>query len=264
MTELDANIRDKAYILLDGALFDAPRFIYERDDQPELEYLFLGTPHEAALEVTPCLVKPSRASRLWRAQPEWRDKAVVLVADESLPVIAGHLRSLLSVQLPDGGYSYLRYYSPKQFQRLMLAFTEQERNRFSGPVRDWLAFQADGAWSRFSSDAPQPVKTASDEGWFLLSEQHLAAISGGARSEFIEKLGRFLAMDDQVRLNRLIEEANSLGFRTEKEVSRYAELAFVHGDQITHPESQTILSNREMSAGARLKALDKHLAYGVA
>ena len=158
MTELDANIRDKACILLDGALFDAPRFIYERDDQPELEYLFLGTPHEAALEVTPCLVKPSRASRLWRAQPEWRDKAVVLVADESLSVIAGHLRSLLSVQLPDGGYSYLRYYSPKQFQRLMLAFTQQERNRFSGPVREWLAFQADGAWSRFSSDAPQPVK----------------------------------------------------------------------------------------------------------
>lgn len=264
MTGLDANIRDKACILLDGALFDAPRFIYERDDQPELEYLFLGTPHEAALEVTPCLVKPSRASRLWRAQSEWRDKAVVLVADESLPVIAGHLRSLLSVQLPDGGYSYLRYYSPKQFQRLMLAFTEQERNRFSGPVREWLAFRADCTWSRFSSDAPQPVKTASDEGWFLLSEQHLAAISDGARSEFIEKLGRFLAMDDQVRLNRLIKEANSLGFRTEKEVSRYAELAVVHGDQIKRPESQTILSNLELSAGARLKALDKHLAYGVA
>lgn len=264
MTGLDANIRDKACILLDGALFDAPRFVYGRDDQPELEYLFLGTPHEGALEVTPCLVKPSHASGLWRAQPEWRDKAVVIVADESLPVIAGHLRSLLSVQLPDGGYSYLRYFSPKQLQRLMLAFTEQERNRFSGPVREWLAFQQDGSWSRFSSDTPQPVKTASDEGWFLLAEQHLAAISDSARSEFVEKLGRFLVMDDQVRLNRLIDEANSLGFHTEKEVSRYAELAVVYGDQIIRPESQAILSNPELSAGARLKALDKHLAYGVA
>lgn len=107
MTGLDSNTRKKACILLDGAVFDAPRFVYEKDDQPELEYLFLGTLHESALEVTPCLVKPSRATRLWLAQPEWQDKAVLLVADETLPVITGHLRSLLSVQLPDGGYSYL-------------------------------------------------------------------------------------------------------------------------------------------------------------
>ena len=264
MIGLDSNTRERACILLDGAMFDARRFVYEKDDQPEVEYLFLGTPHESALEVTPCLVKPSGVTRLWQAQPEWHDKAVLLVADESLSVIAGHLRSLLSVQLPDGGYSYLRYYSPKQLRRLMLAFNEQERNRFSGPIKEWLAFQSDGSWSRFNSEAAQPAKTAFDEGWFLLSEQHLAALSDSARSDFVEKLGRFLAMDDPVRLNRLIEDASALGFRTEKDVSRYAELAVVHGSRIKRPESQSILSDSEQSAGSRLKALDKHLAYGVA
>jgi hypothetical protein len=260
MTGLDSNTKAKAFILMDGAVFNARRFVYENDDQPELEYLFLGTPHEAALEITPCLVKPSETTRLWQAQTEWQDKAVILVADESLPAIAGHLRSLLSVQLPDGGYSYLRYYSPKQLMRLMFAFDERERNRFSGPVKEWLACQPDGSWSRYSSEASQPAKTASDEGWLLLSEQHLAALSDNARSEFVEKLGLFLGMDDQVRLDRLIEDANSLGFRTEKEVSRYAELALVHGNRVKRPESQAILSNHELSARARLKALDKHLA----
>ncbi|WP_273209474.1 DUF4123 domain-containing protein [Marinobacter subterrani] len=264
MIGLDSRTREKAFLLLDGAVFDARRFIYEKDDQPELEYLFLGTPHEAALEVTPCLVKPSEVTRLWEAQPEWQDKGILLVADESLIAIAGHLRSLLSVQLPDGGYAYLRYYSPNQLRRLMFTFNEQERNRFSGPINEWLAFQSDGSLSRFRSEASRPAKAASDEGWFLLTEQHLAALSDSAKNEFVEKLGRFLAMNDPVRLYRLIEDANSQGFRTEKEVSRYAELALVHGERIKRLESQAILSNPEQSTGARLNALDKHLAYGVA
>ncbi|MGF2736204.1 DUF4123 domain-containing protein [Marinobacter sp. DUT-1] len=264
MTGLESNTMLQACILLDGAAINAPRFIYENDDQPDVEYLFLGTPHEPALEVSPCLVKPSGATRLWQAQSQWRDKAVVLIADESLPVIAEHLRSLLSVQLPDGGYSYLRYYSPKHLQRLMLAFNDQERNRFSGPVREWLAFQPDGSWQRITAERTGPSKAASEEGWFVLSEQHIAALSVGARDEFVEKLARFLGMDDRTRLNLWIEDANSLGFRTEKDVSQYAELTLVHGDRIKHPESQIILSNHQLSTGSRLKELDKHLAYGVA
>ncbi|MBD3640435.1 MAG: DUF4123 domain-containing protein [Marinobacter sp.] len=264
MTDLASNTMVQACILMDGAAFNAPRFTYENDEQPDVEYLFLGTPHEAALEVSPYLVKPSAATHLWQVQSQWRDKAVVLIADESLPVIAEHLRSLLSVQLPDGGYSYLRYYSPKHLQRLMLAFNDQERNCFSGLVREWLAFLPDGSWQRITAEGSAPAKSASDEGWFVLSEQHMAALSGGAKDEFVEKLGRFLGLDDLTKLNRLIEDADSLGFRTERDVSQYAELAVVHGDRIKHPQSQAMLSNPKLSERARLNALDKHLAYGVA
>ena len=76
MIGLDETTRAKAYILFDGALFDAPRFTYEHDDQPQLEYLFLGTPHEAVMEVTPCLVKPSEGTRLYPATPTGHAKAV--------------------------------------------------------------------------------------------------------------------------------------------------------------------------------------------
>jgi hypothetical protein len=264
MIGLDETTRAKAYILFDGALFDAPRFIYEHDDQPELEYLFLGTPHEAALEVTPCLVKPSEATRLWRAPSVWQDKAIIVVSDESLPLVAGHLRSLLSVQMPDGGFSYLRYYAPKQLTRLMSALNEQERARFSGPVTEWLAFQPDGELSRFDSDGSQLARKAVEEGWFLLTDIHVTALSESARHEFVEKLGRFLDFKDRARLEQWINEASALGFRTEKEVSRYAELAVVHGERIKLAEIRTILSDSEVSTGARLEAADNHLAYGVA
>lgn len=264
MIGLDEATRAKAYILFDGALFDAQRFIYENDDQPELEYLFLGTPHEAALEVTPCLVKPSQTTRLWRAQSEWQDKAIILLSDESLPLVAGHLRSLLSVQMPDGGFSYLRYSAPKQLTRLMFALNEQERARFSGPVREWLVFHPDGELFRFDSDGSQPARKANDEGWFLLTDNHVAALSQSARHEFIEKLGRFLDITDRARLEQWINEATALGFRTEKDISRYAELAVVHGERIKLAEIRTILSDPELSTGARLKAVDNHLAYGVA
>ncbi|MEQ5817218.1 DUF4123 domain-containing protein [Marinobacter sp. NFXS11] len=264
MIGLDETTRGKAYLLMDSALFDAPRFIYENDDQPELEYLFLGTHHEPALKVTPCLVKPSEATRLWRAQPEWQDKAVVLVSDECMPVVAGHLRSLLSVQLPEGGFSYLRFYAPKQLQRLMSALNEQERTRFSGPVREWLVFQPDGELSRFGSDGSQPARKAVDEGWFLLTDTHVAALARSAREEFVEKLGRFLDIKDQARLEQWIGDATALGFQTEKDVSRYAELALVHGERLKLAEIQAILSDPELSIGARLKAVDTHLAYGVA
>ncbi|MFY3775545.1 DUF4123 domain-containing protein [Marinobacter salsuginis] len=264
MIGLDETTRGKAYLLMDSTLFDAPRFIYENDDQPELEYLFLGTHHEPALEVTPCLVKPSEYTQLWRAQSEWQDKAIILFSDESLPVLAGHLRSLLSVQMPDGGFSYLRYYSPKQLTRLMSALNEQERARFSGPIREWLAFQSNGELSRFDSDGSQPARKASDEGWFLLTDTHVAALARSAREEFVEKLARFLDIKDQARLEQWIGDATALGFQTEKDVSRYAELAVVHGERLKLAEIQAILSDPELSTGARLKAVDNHLAYGVA
>src|SRR5690554_8178729 len=48
-------------------------------------------------------LKPSPSSRIWSEQGTWQDHAVVLMADEILPVLADHLRSLLSVKLSDGG-----------------------------------------------------------------------------------------------------------------------------------------------------------------
>jgi hypothetical protein len=264
MMSLDEKTIERAWLLIDGAVFDAPRFIYEYDDQPELEYLYLGTPHESVIEVSPCLVKPSPSSRIWSEQVRWQDHAVVLMADEILSVLADHLRSLLSVKLPDGGYSYLRFYSPKQLVRLMGAFSDLERDQFSGPITDWLAFQTDGQWRRFSADGQRPARLASEEGWFVLADHHIEALAAMAKDEFVTRLAQYLSLNDASRLNALIQQASSFGFRTEKDVSRFAELAVVHGERIEHPEFQAILSSSEMPAGMRLSEVDKRLAYGVA
>ena len=264
MMGLDEKTIERAWLLIDGAVFDAPRFIYEHDDQPELEYLYLSTPHESAIEVSPCLVKPSPSSRIWSEQARWQDYAVVLMADEILPVLADHLRSLLSVKLPDGSYSYLRFYSPKQLVRLMEAFSDLERGQFSGPITDWLAFHNEGQWRRFRVDGQRPARRASEEGWFVLADHHIQALAAMTREGFVSRLARYLSLNDASRLNALIQQASSFGFRTEKEVSRFAELAVVHGERIEYPEFQAILSNSEMSAGKRLSEVDKRLAYGVA
>jgi len=264
MTELDHDTIQNACILIDGAAFDAPQFVYEHDDQPELEYLYLGTPHDGALEVSPCLVKPSPMSRIWEEQAQWREHAVVLISKENLGVVANHLRSLLSVQLPDGGYSYLRFYSPKQFQRLMGALTDLECNRFSGPIKTWVSFQGGEVWHWKKADGTGRYREASDEGWLVLTEHHLDALSAAARDEFINKLARFLGVEDDGRLNDLVREARELGIRTEKDVSRYAELAVVYGARVKNPEIQAILSAPERTAKMRLNEVDKRLAYGVA
>lgn len=264
MMEFNHEATQSAYILIDGAVLNAPRFVYEHDEQPELEYLYLGTPHHPAIEVSPCLVKPSASSRIWQEQARWQAHAVVLMSNEELDVVADHLRSLLSVQLPDGAFSYLRFYSPKQLQRLMGAFSDLERARFSGPVEEWLTFDVNGCLHRFTTYSAGEYREACDEGWFVLAQQHLEALSTGARDEFVGKLGRYLGVDDREKLKELICAANAHGFRTEKDVSRYAELALVHGERIAKPEIQEILSRSDLMASARLSEMDKRLAYGVA
>lgn len=264
MIELDDKTFEQAWILLDGAIFDAPRFIYEHDDQPELEYLYLGTPHESAMEVSPCLVKPSLSSRIWSEQERWLKHGVVLISDENMSTLTNHLRSLLSVKLPDGAYSYLRFYSPKQLGRLMGVFTELERDKFSGPITDWLTIQNSGEWLRFSSAGKASPRKASDEGWFMLSDHHLQGLADKAREEFVARLAKYLSINNSFRLNALIQQASSFGFSTEKDVSQYAELAVVHGTRIEHPELQAILSKPDMPTSVRLSEVDKRLAYGVA
>ncbi|OZB06709.1 MAG: hypothetical protein B7X58_13635 [Marinobacter sp. 34-60-7] len=264
MIKLDEAVTEKAWILMDGAVFDAPRFIYEHDDQPALEYLYLGTLHESVIEVSPCLVKPSSLSRIWTKQETWQSNAVVLMTGASMPVLADHLRSLLSVRLPDGAYAYLRFYSPKQLCRLMDAFTDRERDRFSGPITNWFALESAGPWRQFSADGGVQAQHSRDEGWFALADHHVASLETGARADFVSRLARYLSVNDPVRLEALIQQANSFGFRTEKDVSRYAELAVVHGNRIKDSELQALLSSTEIPAVKRLNEVDKRLAYGVA
>src|SRR5690554_7456371 len=115
----------------------------------------------------------------------------------------------------------------------MGAFSDLERDRFSGPITDCLAFQNDGQWRRFSEDRQRPVRQAAEEGWFVLADHHIEALAAMAKDEFVSRLAQYLSLNDASRLNALIQQANSFGFRTEKDVSRFAELAVVRSEEHT-------------------------------
>lgn len=126
--------RGNTYLILDGALIDVPKLVYEHDDSPECVQLFRGTVHEAALEVSPCLVVPSCNSRIWEVESLWRHVGIIAVSGQGSQTVIEHFRSLLTVSLDGGGRAYFRFYSPTKLSDLLLILSEQERSTFSGPV----------------------------------------------------------------------------------------------------------------------------------
>ena len=161
------------HLLVDGALLDALKIAYTYDDNPSVDMLYRGTRHQAVVEVSPCLIKPSERTRLWDNQELWRSKGIVVEADCELEVLADHFRSLLSVRMPDETLAYFRFYVPSQIKMLLSVFTPQETAAFSGVVKSWRYFDEEKGW--VSADAPEAdcAKMAEDEGWFQLQQNHL-------------------------------------------------------------------------------------------
>ncbi|MBS7690170.1 DUF4123 domain-containing protein [Pseudomonas lalucatii] len=103
--------KDGLFILLDGAALPALQLIYQHDDAPQVDPLYRGTRHQHAVDVSPNLYRPSAQSRFWDIQEQWRDAGIVINSDHSFDILAGHLRSLLSVRMPSGQLAYCRFYS---------------------------------------------------------------------------------------------------------------------------------------------------------
>lgn len=257
----------RLFILLDGALVDAPALAYTHDDHPCLEQLYLGTRHAEALEVSPCLIEPSPNSRLWGAQSEWHDFGIVLESSASLDQLAEHLRSLISVQLPSGQLTYCRFYSPVWLSRFMASTTKEEFAALSGPVQQWFAHDV-GGWLSLSSATLGSLRTAREEGWFVLRQEQLEQWQAEEREGFIERMASHLdsppgstaeGAAERVRIALLTAHANQLGLEQEYQTTHYLELAWQFPAEIDSPELQSLLANRDESADRRLEQAENRL-----
>lgn len=253
------------YLILDGALADVPRLIYEQDDSPELVQLFRGTQHESALEVSPCLIAPSSASRIWENESLWRHIGVIAVSEHDFNTVVEHFRSLLTVTLDGSSQAYFRFYSPTMLSGLLAILSEQERSVFSGPISQWGYWDEWIGWGSVAVESEIDVFLR-DEGWFRISELHLAALSQRGKVRFQKRLLRYLALPESQDNLKIIEDlclqAQSFDIHSEAGMASYCELAITHGKRINDRSISAVLTDAGLTEGERLRQVDQLLAYG--
>lgn len=258
---------DSLYLLLDGALLDAPLVAYSNDDNPIVEPLYRGTRHEPALLVSPCLVKPSALSKLWQQQDQWRSKGVVLYCQEPIASLRQHLQSLISVRLPSQQLAYCRYYSPAWLASLLDTLSPAEVSSWSGPIKGWYAY-FDNSWSCAEVDAPGEPRKLKDEGWFVLKQQQLDHWQTQEYQRFVDKaaehLGCYTSSSEAGRRQRaavaaLTREAHEFGFLMEYQCLHYLELAWRFPKELVSPLIAGMLRNPEQQPDQRLQLAEQQL-----
>jgi len=259
--------RDSLYILLDGAQMNAPLFAYSNDDSPVVEPLYLGTRHETAISVSPCLIKPSAQSRLWQQRDQWQSKGVVLRCSEPMPVLKQHLQSLVSIRLPNQQLAYCRYYSPTWLVRLLNSLSAAELSAWSGPVQGWYARASDG-WVSAQLETLGVVRKSEEEGWFALKQEQLDLWQAEERERFIDRSAAYLGCetplseigrDQRTAVAALTSEAHKRGFVLEYQCLQYLELAWRFPRELKSPNMTRLLSDQEQGPDQRLELAEQQL-----
>ena len=257
---------EELFLVLDGARIDGPRFIYENDDCPETDVLYRDTPHETVVEVSPCIVRPSHNSQLRERLDGWRAHGVAIEATADFLTVGNHLRSLLSVRMPDGAFAYLRFYSPGQIEPLFSSFSAQELRKFSGPIKRWHYYSPVEGWKTVEVPGIGESQEAPNEGWFQLSADHINAIEAGNETAFRKKLvhqaGWSITSESMSRIDQIIARARSFGFQTQSDIATYAELACYYGERLEEPNALAVLKSEDHPAGQRLEIIDSMMSYG--
>ena len=262
---------DELYLLLDGALLDAPRLVYEHDSNLQLDQLYRGTRHLSAIETSPCLVKPSIDSQLWNEEQEWKSSGIVIRSEAPMAQLADHLRSLISVRLPSGQFAYLRFYSPEWLSRLLNSCTAAEVSALSGPVSAWMV-ASNQDWLQLVPDRIGDCRSAAEEGWFAIRPAQLEQWEREEREQFFERMADhfgFASSDEQKgwqqreQLSQLVMRANQYGFNQEHLCTHYLELAWAFPESMSSAPIISCLTDRTKTATARLRQVEEQL-FGLA
>lgn len=180
---------ESVFILLDGAVFPAMQRVYGYEVSPQVSPIYYGTRHEASLDVSPCLYKPSAKSKVWGHESDWRKKGVVFVSAYSHFEVLNYLKSLISVRLPNDQLAYWRFYSPEWLSKIMKALGDEDLSKFNGPVSQWAAY-VDGRWELYDSISHNSVEINKEEGWFQLSQNCIGKLKEVKKRRVLYSLGR--------------------------------------------------------------------------
>jgi hypothetical protein len=190
---------DTVYLLFDGAYPGMRGIVYSHCGNPVWKPLWLGTPYEHMLDLSPGLISLDGEDKLlhWYISEGARSDAGALVASpQSLEIVAAHFQTYLEVVLPDsqGRVSLFRFFSPRVLEEYLPSLTPSEAAAFLSPCSVlWWPQTEPGEtvqWREITNNGLAPA--AGEQQWHygfrLLSEQSLTALTGASSRNFASGL----------------------------------------------------------------------------
>jgi hypothetical protein len=271
------------YGLMDGAL--APELQAALiEHQPTLHYtpLFLGDERGTLAPVSPYLVRFNSFddNLMWWLLDEGQGKfwGIYLCSEAELTELHHHLFTLLSVRNLEGEKRYFRYYDPRVLRPFWEALTQEEKNRFMGPIQTLLVEdeQEPGFWAyrRPKALKPPPYPPAPNnwtelpEPWWQINQkQHKALIDGFLRS-FLQRFADYLSKtrdelrpdlkvdfhskEYQAMLEKQARYFMQYGFDSEKQLAKALKYAHVFNLDLRNQKVQNVIENKAVEIPERL------------
>ncbi|HUJ23718.1 MAG TPA: DUF4123 domain-containing protein [Bryobacteraceae bacterium] len=271
------------FVLLDGARI--PKlWVMLRELKAPHWCLFRESPKENLAHVAPFLAHCEIAGDLifWLGiQEQALEAALFIVVGAGVQDLYRHLRRFLLVLNSAGQENYLRFYDPRVLQPFLASSTPAEKQQFFGPVRSFLAYDADASLAAGAFLLRQwPVPQTAPEGStrppsaiakFQLSKEHEAEFSRDTMERYDQRCAAFLrhrysgqlAGKTEAELRALVDRAKELGpalnLTSGRDVTVVAELLVLG----LNPDMKNKLENialRDRPRAARL--LRDRLAFG--
>jgi len=238
-----------AYVLLDGARI-AKLWAILRELKVEHGCLFRESPNENLTRVAPFMARADFAGDLllWLAIDDVPLEAALFLFTEASPgALYKHLRRFLMVRDTEDAENYLRFYDPRVLRPFIASSTEAEKRRFFGPIRRFLAYDAEASetagelvLSHWDPPPPAPdtaeVRPPSATDMFRLSQQHLTTFERDCmerydkrcvallRQRYSYRLGKASDADIRALLDEAKQLSPKLGLASGRDVAITAEL----------------------------------------
>lgn len=200
------------FLLVDGLLKpDALRQLYARQENLDIEPLYMGTRWSQLKDKGPILVKASeRLSQAWRSDADWRRCACLLQSRASMVDLARHLRRFLCPPDYLGNASLLRFADPLVLCHWLGSFDQSHRDRVLGPIDSLWVERPRQPWQPPHASAEETVQfavlapvTTWDPGFALQGQAQLDALEQAHDFLFQRRLYQAIHHEDPAAFTAL-------------------------------------------------------------
>lgn len=186
---------EQAFYLTDLALHpQAQQQMFQVDDAPTYQLLYLQTPYRQHAAHGPLLILPStRDAQAVLARWVEQGVAIAIHSHHPFSALVEHWRGLTQVRRQDKPPALFRYADPRLYAGLKSALSQDDIARLLGPARLMQGVAADEAWHIESTESGPYVASSDD---FMLTGAHEQALQGWRERVFAQQLARENALPE--------------------------------------------------------------------